>query len=116
MMNGAEIKDVLEKGIDIRFESQKKELMKQLKDAAENGENIFEYVFPFTYSVLANKLYHFLMSQGFDVCINISESKEKYKTTTKEVITTIFLMNGNLPICTDICAEDEIHEEEKVNG
>ena len=41
MMNGAEIKDVLEKGIDIRFESQKKELMKQLKDAAENGENIF---------------------------------------------------------------------------
>ena len=27
MMNGAEIKDVLEKGIDIRFESQKKELL-----------------------------------------------------------------------------------------
>ena len=52
------------------------------------------------------------MSQGFDVCINISESKEKYKTTTKEVITTIFLMNGNLPICTDICAEDKIPEEE----
>lgn len=31
MMNGAEIKDVLEKGIDIRFESQKKELNKRDK-------------------------------------------------------------------------------------